>query len=623
LAKFTSYPDRALAANELPEMKGTQRCIGQVLGLALALATSLHVLAHDGSHASVHDTVAGIILRMQRELSSDQLIGLTVPKVEAFLTAQEREVLGTAHIRFRVNVPVVVTILRDTNLVNEPFWLREREFNATGARVQLSNREFDTWERSFAAGEIGLGVHNLTGRGTHYLVLLRPQKAGDTVRVTDLYPAHLRTALFVAGVEPFVDQDLRLQTVPSALEGQLLIQTDSESEEDARLVSLFSKTQYPAPDRADHVVLTWSGDPRTTQTIQWRTSGRIERGIIRYQVKTAGIVLDGPSVRSKRASTQSLSTPTLINDPLIQRHTVVLKSLKPATTYMYSVGDGSASGWTEPAEFTTAPGSTVPFSFIYMGDAQNGLDRWGVLLHNAFRARPDAAFYLMAGDLVNRGAERWDWDSFFENSKGVFDRRQLVPVLGNHEYQSQDPKLYLAQFALPWNGPRNFPPERAYAFEYSNAKFIILDSNLAAAKQTAWLEKQLANTKAVWKFVSYHHPAYSSGGNRDNPDVRNLWTPIFDKYHVDLALQGHDHAYLRTYPMRGQRRVATNKAGTVYVISVSGTKHYEQAPHDYTEVGFTKLSTYQVLDIQIAGDRLVYRAHDVDGKVRDEFVIEK
>jgi len=247
-----------------------------------------------------------------------------------------------------------------------------------------------------------------------------------------------------------------------------------------------------------------------------------------------------------------------------------------------------------------------------------------VLLHNAFRARPDAAFYLMAGDLVNRGAERWDWDSFFENAKGVFDRRQLVPVLGNHEYQGgSEPKLYLAQFALPRNGPKNFPPERAYAFEYSNAKFIILDSNLAAGKQTAWLEKQLANTKAVWKFVSYHHPAYSSGGNRDNPDVRNLWTPIFDKYHVDLALQGHDHAYLRTYPMRGQQRVATTKDGTVYIISVSGTKHYEQAKHDYTEVGLTKLSTYQVLDIQIAGNRLVYRAHDVDGKVRDEFMIEK
>ncbi len=140
-------------------------------------------------------------------------------------------------------------------------------------------------------------------------------------------------------------------------------------------------------------------------------------------------------MRLKRAHTVALSTPLLLNDRTIQRHTVVLKRLKPGMTYLYSVGDGSPEGWTEPAEFTTAPGGAVPFAFTYMGDAQNGLDRWGVLLHNAFRARPDAAFYLMAGDLVNRGAERWDWDSFFENSKDVFDRRQLVPVLGNHEYQ--------------------------------------------------------------------------------------------------------------------------------------------------------------------------------------------
>jgi hypothetical protein len=329
------------------------------------------------------------------------------------------------------------------------------------------------------------------------------------------------------------------------------------------------------------------------------------------------------SARTKRARTERLSTPTVVNDPLIHRHSVVLGGLKPATTYVYTVGDGSAKGWTEPAEFTTAPEEAVPFSFVYMGDAQNGLDQWGILLRNAYCARPDAAFYVMAGDLVNRGAERWDWDSFFENAKGVFDRRQLVPVLGNHEYQGGDPNLYLAQFTLPRNGPRTIPPERAYAFEYSNAKFIILDSNLDPAKQTAWLEKQLADTKAVWKFVSYHHPAYSSGGNRDNAEVRNVWTPLFDKYHVDLALQGHDHAYLRTYPMRGQQRVTDPRDGTIYIISVSGTKYYDQPKRDYTEVGFTKVSTYQVLDIQINGNKLVYRAHDVDGKVRDEFVIQK
>lgn len=562
-------------------------------------------------------------MRLKRDLTADQLVELTVPKVNAFLTPSEREILSTEHVRFRVNVPVVVTIVRDSSLGDEPFWLTGRGFKPAGLKVKLANRDFDTWEQEFPAGEIGLGVHNLTGRGNHYLVLLKPRKAGSAITVTDLYPAQLRTARFEAGVEPYADQADRLPAVPADLEGQLLVQTLADTEEDARLVNLFNQTKFPARDRVDQVVLTWSADPRTSQTIQWRTSTNLVRGVVRYQLKSAGTALDAKFARTKRATMEPLATPTLVNDPLIHRHTVVLRGLSPGTSYVYAVGDGSPDGWTEPAEFTTAPAGAAPFSFIYMGDAQNGLDRWGVLLHNAYRARPDAAFYLMAGDLVNRGAERWDWDSFFENSKGVFDRRTLVPVLGNHEYQVAEPRLYLAQFALPRNGPKTIPPERAYAFEYSNAKFIILDSNLDAAKQTAWLEKQLANTRATWKFVSYHHPAYSSGGNRDNPDVRNLWTPIFDKYHVDLALQGHDHAYLRTHPMRDQKRVATAKDGTVYVISVSGIKHYEQQPHDYTEIGFTKVSTYQVLDIQIAGNRLVYRAHDVDGRVRDEFVIEK
>jgi hypothetical protein len=604
-------------------MKPDKRHLSLVLSCLLIALGYCPAGAHKYPHASVHDTVAAIIQRLQRELSADELLALTGARVEAFLTAKEREILGGEHVRFNVNVPVIVTILRDTSLGNEPFWLNERGFQPTGFTPKLSNREFDTWEKAFAAGEIGLGVHSLTGRGTHYLALLRPQKAGDKVKVTDLHPGHLRTTPFVAGVEPFVDQELRVSTVPGTLEGQLLVQMDSDSDEDARLVNLFSKTTFPAADHPDHVVLTWSADPRTSQTIQWRSSTNLKHSVIRYLPSKEGVPLDWLNAHLKRAQTKRLSTPTLVNDPLIHRHTVSLRGLNPGTTYAYCVGDGSATGWTAPAEFTTAPASAAPFSFIYLGDAQNGLDRWGLLLRQAFAARPDAAFYLMAGDLVTRGNERWDWDSFFEHSKGGFSRRPLVPVIGNHECQGGEPKLYLDLFSLPRNGPKSVPAKRAYAFEYGNVQFIILDSNLAPAKQTAWLEKQLAATKSQWKFVSYHHPAYSSGGNRDNVELRNLWSPIFDKHHVDVVLQGHDHAYLRTYPMREQKRVASAAEGTIYVLSVSGTKYYDPRQNDYAEVGFAKLSTYQVLDIQVDGNRLVYRAHDIHGKVCDEFVIEK
>ena len=206
-------------------MKHKHLRVGLLLGLLLAIWAVPWALAHDGSHASVHDTVAGIVERMRRELPADELVALTVPKVEAFLTRQEREILGTAHIRFRVNVPVIVTIVRDTSLGDEPFWLRERGFNATGTKLQLATREFDIWEKAFPAGEIGLGVHNLSGRGTHYVILLRPQLAGAAMKVTKLYPGHLRATPFVSGVEPYIDREISLSSVPPALEGQLLVQT--------------------------------------------------------------------------------------------------------------------------------------------------------------------------------------------------------------------------------------------------------------------------------------------------------------------------------------------------------------------------------------------------------------
>ncbi len=121
----------------------------------------------------------------------------------------------------------------------------------------------------------------------------------------------------------------------------------------------------------------------------------------------------------------------------------------------------------------------------------------------------------------------------------------------------------------------------------------------------------------------YHHPAYSSKPSRDNRELREMWGSIFDKYHVDIALQGHDHAYLRTHPMFAEERVGTPAEGTVYIVSVSGTKMYDQGDREYEAFGMTNVATYQTMDIQISGDRMVYRSYDTDGALRDELIIEK
>jgi acid phosphatase type 7 len=590
--------------------------------LLIALLFPSLCLAHVGTHPSVHDTVASVLERMRNELPAEALVGMTPEHAYDVLTDEERHVLATQHITFTVNVPVIVSIFRDVRQPELPFWLQAESYQQAAGQANVDGKVFEIWKKEFDAGEVGLGVNSLSGAGDHYFVGIEPQTPGDAVEITNIYPGQHTLGVLRTGAMPYSNSSAALRELPEDLEGQILLRGHTGRRREGQITNVFMLTQYPATTTPDHVVLTWHDDPRSTQALQWRTSLDVDGGAVRYQVKPAAGQPRPDAWNTVEAATQVLKNEILVNDPLCHRHTVVLSGLEPDTTYVYEISNGSA--WGAAAEFATAPDTVRPFKFVYMGDAQNGLDTWGNLVQDAHQKQPDAEFYIMAGDLVNRGNERNDWDSFFHNATGIFDRRQLVPCLGNHEYQGDlGPWMYHELFRLPRNGPDTIPPERAYAFEYSNALFVILDSNLPAETQTAWLEEQLAGTDATWKFVAYHHPAYSSGPRRDNVGVRNLWGALFDKYHVDLALQGHDHAYLRTYPMHNQQRVESAAEGTIYIVSVSGTKFYEQGDYDYTEVGMTNLSTYQVLDIEIDGNKLTYKAYDIDGTVRDEFVIEK
>ena len=587
--------------------------------LLLVVFFGANALAHVGLHPSVHDTVASIVERMRVELPAEKLTRLTVEEAHAFLSEEERHILGTEHITFQVNVPILLSVIKDASQQGEPFWLEDRGFEKTALTLVIREKPFEVWQKAFEAGPVGLGVNSISGSGDHYFVTMKPRQPGAGLEVTDIYPGQHTLGVLRPGERVYVSwADHLAEAVPAELEGQVLLRGDMNKRRDAKLTDIFRMTRYPATAQADQVTLTWSDNPQKTQAIQWRTSTEVPAGAVRYQKKGDN------EWREVQARTEVLDNISTVNDRTNHRHTANLRGLQPYTEYAYEVGTGEDDGWQPGGTFRTAPDATIPFTFVYMGDAQNGLDTWGKLVQKAHQDAPDAAFYVMAGDLVNRGNERDDWDDFFHNAKGVFDHKALVPTPGNHEYQgTQGPWMYLALFDLLKNGPDTIDKELAYSFTYSNSLFVVLDSNLLPEDQAEWLDQELARSDATWKFVIYHHPLYSSGPRRDNPELRDIWGSIFDKHHVDLALQGHDHAYLRTYPMKDQQRVDSPAEGTIYIISVSGTKMYEQKDHDYIEVGFTNVATYQLLDIQIDGNKLTYTSYDIEGEVRDTFVIEK
>jgi hypothetical protein len=391
------------------------------------------------------------------------------------------------------------------------------------------------------------------------------------------------------------------------------------------------KTHVASRSTPDQVVVAFGLDASRSLAWTWRTDPSVRITRLRLAPARAGLDSPDPSQppRIIPGDSDLVDSPDLLNDPTIRRHRAGAADLSPDTAYVYSLGDGTPDGWTPWKRVRTGPARPRSFRFLYLGDPQCGLEAWGKLLSEADRRNPDAAFVLIAGDLVDRGNERTNWDHFFLRAAGVFETLPMMPCVGNHEYLDRGPRLYRAFFDLPRNGPEGIDSNLVYSFEYANAFVAVLDSTLAvvdaglARKQAEWLDSALARTRATWKFVMFHHPVYASHPKRESPALREAWVPVFDKHGVDLVLQGHDHAYLRTYPLRAGRRVATADRGTTYVVSVSGTKYYDQRPRPETAVGVTNLSTYQTIDIGVPEDRLTYRAWDGDGREVDALSIEK
>ena len=64
------------------------------------------------------------------------------------------------------------------------------------------------------------------------------------------------------------------------------------------------------------------------------------------------------------------------------------------------------------------------------------------------------------------------------------------------------------------------------------------------------LEKTSMNKNIDWIIVLFHKPMYSSISKQfEEYIIRDKYQNIFDKYNVDLVIQGHNHIYSRTFPL--------------------------------------------------------------------------
>ncbi len=156
---------------------------------------------------------------------------------------------------------------------------------------------------------------------------------------------------------------------------------------------------------------------------------------------------------------------------------------------------------------------------------------------------------------------------------------------GNHDYETDNAAPYLAGNAAPVSNVPAAVLGRYYSFDWGDAHFVSLDSNLmptdSASQMLAWLDSDLAATGKYWKIVFLHHPPYPTGTHLNDPIcalVQQNVTPIVERHGVQLVLSGHEHGYERSWPLAGGQRVDSSASGpsTTYVITGGGGQAMEE-----------------------------------------------
>ncbi|WP_294853033.1 S-layer homology domain-containing protein [uncultured Oscillibacter sp.] len=367
----------------------------------------------------------------------------------------------------------------------------------------------------------------------------------------------------------------------------------------------------------ERIILSWTGDPKTTMTVSWQAEANGPDGWVEYGTSPS---LSGAK---KISATVAKLTSGIALDAAVEQ--AALTGLTPGTTYYYRVGNGELKS--EIRHFQTAQSEEPSFSFLYMGDVQTGTGedgKWKSLLETAALDNSGLAFGVLGGDIVDSGISADQWKRVLGSATGVFSQIPMMTTNGNHEsnFPGGKPELYLDLMALPQNGPEGFA-EEFYSYDYGNCHMLVLNSWVFSGEQglssadyqrmNRWIADDLRASDAVWKVVVMHHPVYSLASDKVAAAVKRSWEPLFEANGVSLVLCGHQHVYSRSYPMADGRIDFTD--GITYVMGNASQKFYSTADETYQAKTVYNTSTYQV--VRVDGNSLTVQSYDGAGNLLD------
>lgn len=241
----------------------------------------------------------------------------------------------------------------------------------------------------------------------------------------------------------------------------------------------------------------------------------------------------------------------------------VFAGLRPGVTTDYAV-----AGATGTAAALPSAGTLRVAAF---GDSGNGSPEQWAVAAQLEKAAPH--FTLHLGDVVYpRGSLEDYGPRYFAPYKATLSRSPVYPVPGNHDYANASVFAGLGRRRFETYKRIHRKPAY-YSFDAGPAHFVALDVNQAwgtraapaigpGSPQDLWLRADLEASAAPWKVVFLHVPVHASEDHGEHERLRAWLEPILERHRVRLVLQGHDHIYERSRPLKGTVFVTAGTGGT-------------------------------------------------------------
>ena len=273
------------------------------------------------------------------------------------------------------------------------------------------------------------------------------------------------------------------------------------------------------------------------------------------------------------------------NEKVERSNHVTVTGLEKGETYYYVCSDGTTDS--EVKSFNTVA-EGEDFSAIYVSDIHitgetyddsilsQSVQMWNNVLVEA-TGRENISLILSGGDQATEGRP---WEYYGLYTPELLKSIPFATAIGNHDVKRY---TYDALANYPNTKTDNMSKSLIhgdYYFLKGNALFLVIDStNSSAADHYKFVKNAVENNpNAKWKIMIFHHDLY--GGHiesreSENKLLRALFTPIIDKFQIDLVLTGHSHNFSRSHVIyRGDitenldgKTSVTDPQGTIYLTN--------------------------------------------------------